>query len=205
MNEALRRRALGLAAFTIVYNLLEGAVSLGFGLHDDSMALAGFGADSLIEVASALIILWRLRGWEDVERERKAATGIGALFVLLGVVILAGSLLQLRAHSHPPTTWPGLIIAALSLGIMAWLWRAKLALGRTLQSPALLADAACSRACLQLSGVLFTGSLLFLLSQRFWWMDGLAALVLALLITKEGVGMIREARKPDFAGGCGCH
>ena len=205
MNEALRRRALGLAAFTIVYNLLEGAVSLGFGLHDDSMALAGFGADSLIEVASALIILWRLRGWEDVERERKAATGIGALFVLLGVVILAGSLLQLRAHAHPPTTWPGLIIAVLSLGIMAWLWRAKLALGRTLQSPALLADAACSRACLQLSGVLFTGSLLFLLSQRFWWMDGLAALVLALLITKEGVGMIREARKPDFAGGCGCH
>lgn len=205
MTEALRRRALGLAAFTVAYNLLEGAVSVGFGLHDDSVALAGFGADSFIEVASALLILWRLRGWEDPARERRAATGIGILFLLLGLGMSAGALLQLRSGLHPPTTVPGVVVAALSLGVMLWLWRAKLQVGHALQSPALLADAACSRACLQLSGVLFLGSLAFLLSPRLWWMDAAAALGLAVLIAREGIEQLRAARRPDFAGGCGCH
>lgn len=205
MNEVLRKRALALAAFTLAYNLVEGAAGVGFGLHDGSVALAGFGADSFIEVASALLVLWRLRGWEDQARERQAAMGIGVLFLLLGLGITAGSVLQLRAGSHPPTTWPGLVIALLSLSFMGWLWRSKLKVGRELESPVLLADAACSRVCLQLSAVLFLGSLVFLVAPALWWVDGAAALGLALLIAKEGLDMLREARKPDFAGGCGCH
>jgi divalent metal cation (Fe/Co/Zn/Cd) transporter len=87
---------------------------------------------------------------------------------------------------------------------MAYLWRAKLGAARALDSAALAADAACSRACIQLSVVLFAGSLLFLLFPALWWVDGAAALGLALLIGKEGLGMIRAARSRGFTGGCGC-
>ncbi len=88
---------------------------------------------------------------------------------------------------------------------MAALWRAKLRVGRALDSATVMADAACSRACMQLSAVLFAGSLLFLAAPRLWWADGVSALVLALLIAWEGLGMVRAARREDFDGGCGCH
>jgi divalent metal cation (Fe/Co/Zn/Cd) transporter len=66
------------------------------------------------------------------------------------------------------------------------------------------ADAACSRACIQLSMVLFAGSLLFLLLPALWWVDAAAALALAFLIGKEGLGMVRAANSECFTGGCGC-
>ena len=234
---AWQRRALLLAGLTIAYNLVEGLVSMGFGWADDSMALFGFGADSFIEVASALLVLWKLQDlpmneggpparwrWRrsplvhpdvvsgqsptstsaDLARERRAALGIGWLFQLLALGILGGSLWQLWAHRHPPTTVPGLIIALLSLACMAFLWRAKLRAARALDSATLAADAACSRACIQLSGVLFLGSLLFLVAPALWWVDGAAALGLALLIGREGLGMVRAARSEHFSGGCGC-
>jgi hypothetical protein len=198
------RRALWLSALTIFYNLAEGLVSMAFGWADDSLALFGFGADSFIEVASALLVLWKLMDRGNLDRERRATLGIGWLFVALATGIVGGALLQLMAHRHPPTTLPGLLISALSLGFMAYLWRAKLGAARALDSAALAADAACSRACIQLSVVLFAGSLLFLLFPALWWVDGAAALGLALLIGKEGLGMIRAARSRGFTGGCGC-
>ena len=201
---AWQRRALLLAGLTIAYNLVEGLVSMGFGWADDSVALFGFGADSFIEVASALLVLWKLRDHADLARERRAALGIGWLFQFLALGILGGSLWQLWAHRHPPTTVPGLIIALLSLACMAFLWRAKLRAARALDSATLAADAACSRACIQLSGVLFLGSLLFLVAPALWWVDGAAAMGLALLIGREGLGMVRAARSEHFSGGCGC-
>lgn len=199
-----------LALVTVAYNLLEGLVSMGFGASDESIALFGFGADSFIEVGSALLVLWRLKADQGcaasrLERERKATRGIGVLFLLLAAGVAAGALLQLATHRHPDTTLPGLVISLASLSGMAWLWRAKRAAAAALDSQALAGDAACSLACIQLSAVLFLGSLLFLLWPGLWWVDAAAALVLSAFIAKEGVQGIRAAARPDFDGGCGCH
>jgi divalent metal cation (Fe/Co/Zn/Cd) transporter len=201
------RRAWALAWTTVLYNLLEGAVSIAFGAADDSVALWGFGADSLIEVASAVLVMVRLRhGFtaRATEAERRATLGIGGLFALLAVVVAGGALLQLLRGEHPPTTLPGLVIASLSLSFMVFLWRAKLRAAVALDSAALRSDAACSLACIQLSAVLFGGSLLFMLHPALAWVDAAAALVLALLIGREGFQTLRAARDPGFTGGCGC-
>lgn len=202
-----KRRALRLAWFTVAYNLLEGMVSLFFGLSDGSVALWGFGLDSLVEVASALVVLWRLRGdlqARATERERRATLAIGALFLLLALSILGGAVLQLRAGRHPDTTLPGILIALASLAFMVWLWRSKLEVARQLDSSALAGDAACSLACIQLSTVLLAGSAVFAAWPRLWWADAVAGLLLAGLIAREGAAMIRAARAPEFQGGCGC-
>lgn len=206
----LIERALLLSWFTIAYNLVEGAVSVYFGVSDDSMALAGFGADSFIEVFSAALVLWRFRSEAGVgsglavERERRATLGIGVLFVLLATGTAAGALAQLRAGGRPETTLPGLMIAAASLSFMFYLWRAKREVAAGLDSCTVLKDADCSLACIKLSAVLLAGSVLFLAAPALWWSDAAAALVLAVLIAREGVLTIRAARKPEFAGGCGC-
>jgi divalent metal cation (Fe/Co/Zn/Cd) transporter len=200
-----------LAWFTIFYNLLEGLVSMGFGWADDSMALFGFGADSFIEVGSALLVLWRLRGdevgcaSERLQRERRAAMGIGSLFVLLALGTSIGAVFQLVSHHHPETTVPGLLVSVFSLGFMFWLWKSKQRAAKVLDSRSLEGDAACSLACIQLSTVLFAGSLTFLLAPVLWWVDAGAALVLSAFIAREGISSIRASMKPGFTGGCGCH
>jgi divalent metal cation (Fe/Co/Zn/Cd) transporter len=202
------RYAKALAVFTILYNFAEGLVAMGFGWSEDSVALFGFGADSFIEVFSAALVLWRLRGGEgreSLERERKATRGIGLLFLALAAGIAGGSLLQLAGRRHPETTLPGLIVSALSLGFMVFLWREKRVAARALDSLALASDAACALACVQLSSILFTGSLVFLIRPQLWWVDAFAALLLALLIAKEGWEMRKAAAREDFDGGCGCH
>lgn len=207
-NTRWHRRALALAWITVGYNLVEGGVSIAFGVADDSVALWGFGLDSLVEVASALVVLWRLRGdllAKATERERHATLTIGGLFLLLAATVAWGSLTQLIQRHHPDTTLPGMVIAALSLSFMVFLWRAKLRVSRELDSAALASDAACSLACIQLSAVLFVGSLLYWARPALGWVDAAAGLGLALLIAREGIQGIRAARRPDFSGGCGCH
>ena len=209
-----RRQSVGwairLSVFTIAYNLLEGVVSVYFGVSDDSMALAGFGADSFIEVFSALFVLWRLRSEEGVgaglstDRERVGTLGIGALFLLLALGTAASSIWQLNAGRRPDTTLPGLAISSLSLSFMFFLWRSKRKAALALDSATVAKDADCSLACIKLSGVLFAGSIVSLALPGLWWADATAALFLAMLIGQEGVGTIRAARSPDFAGGCGC-
>lgn len=208
-RQELVGRVILLSWFTVAYNLLEGLVSVYFGVSEGSMALAGFGADSFIEVFSAALVLWRFRAETagacvPVERERRATLGIGALFVALAAATAAAAVLQLREGSHPETTVPGLVISAASLGFMLFLWRAKLRLARELDSATVLKDAACSLACIKLSAVLFAGSLLFLAHPALWRADAAAAAALSLLIGLEGVETIRAALRSDFAGGCGC-
>ena len=198
------RRAVLLSLLTVVYNLAEGLVAIAFGWSDDSVALFGFGADSFIEVASALLVLWKLLDAGNLERERKATHRIGWLFLGLGLAVAGGALLQLAGRRHPPTTVPGLVISAFSLTFMVFLWRAKQRVAQALDSATVAADAACSRACIQLSVVLFAGSLLFLLAPTLWWVDGAAALGLSILIAREGWAMRQAARSPAFTGGCGC-
>lgn len=210
MNSALIRKAIFLSWFTIGYNLIEGVVSIAFGVSENSVALAGFGVDSLIEVASAALILWRFRsethiGSEfSISRERKATLGIGILFLLLSATTAGASIFELKTGSHPATTIPGLVISTFSLSFMYWLWSAKREVARRLNSASMMKDADCSFACIKLSLVLFGGSLMFAAFPVLWWADSAAALMLTLLIGKEGWETITAAQHPEFSGGCGC-
>lgn len=203
-----KTRALLLAWFTVSFNLLEGGVSVAFGLAEDSVALWGFGFDSFVEVASAMVVLWRLRGTleaQALQKERRATLVIGSLFLLLAAGVMAGGAFQLLGRHRPDSSLPGVIVSLVSLAVMFWLWRSKLAAARALDSSTLRGDAACSLACIQLSGVLLGGSLVSMLFPVLWMADGVAACLLALLIAREGFEMVRAARKADFKGGCGCH
>lgn len=210
MRAALVHQAVRLSCFTVGYNVLEGLVSVYFGVSDDSMALAGFGADSFIEVFSAVLVLWRFRSEEGLGaglalgRERAGTLGIGALFLILAAVTALAAALQLGQGRRPDTALPGLLVSAASLGFMFYLWRAKRRLAAQLDSATVAKDAECSLACIKLSLVLFAGSLLTLAAPALWWADAAAALALSLLIAREGAATVRAARSEGFSGGCGC-
>ncbi len=209
-NRALQKIAIRLSWFTIGYNILEGIASLYFGLEKDSVALMGFGADSFIEVASAVAVLWRFKGEAglsariSISSERVSTRIIGWLFVLLSAGTIAGSGFRLFQHAGPGTTIPGVIISLLSLSFMFYLWSAKKNVARALNSATVEKDADCSLACIKLSVVLLAGSAFYALSPSLWWGDSVSALVIAFLIGREGVETIRAAGREDFSGGCGC-
>lgn len=152
----LARSALaGEAKLTIGYPAVGGARVDGVGVAEESVALFGFGVDSWSEVASAVVVLWRLRdesAGRSVERERKATFAIGVLFLLLAVGIVVASAIQLAEGGQPASTVPGVIVSALSIGFIVFLWSAKKRTALALDSRTVVADAACSLACLQLSG-----------------------------------------------------
>jgi divalent metal cation (Fe/Co/Zn/Cd) transporter len=204
------RFALALAVITMGFNLLEGLVSIGFGWEDQSLALFGFGVDSLVEVASAALIYWRFRQDGDLARaassgrERLATRSIGIMLLVLAAGTAAGAALQLASHRHPGTTLPGILVSLVSLAAMFLLWRGKTRAAAALDSRAMKSDASCSLACMQLSSVLLVGSLLFWWSPRLWWVDAVTALVVSALIAQEGWSGFRASLKPDFSGGCGC-
>ncbi len=192
-TENLIRTALRLSWFTIIYNILEGIVAISLGVHEGSMALAGFGGDSLIEVGSAILILWRLRGGSD--KEWKASFGIGILFMLLAAITLFSSVIQIISETSPNTTIPGVFISLVSLTFMFFLWNAKLKVGRALQSEAIMNDAACSLACIKLSFTLLLGSAIYWMYPALWWVDSLAALILVYFIAREGIQILKTSRQ----------
>lgn len=202
-------RARALAIATMAYNALEGVVSMGFGLSEDSIALLGFGVDSWVEVGSAAVVYWKLTRAPGCattarERERFATRWIGRLFIALAMATATGAAIQIADGGHPASTLPGVIISVLSLSFMVFLWRAKAAAAVALDSKALAMDAACSRACIQLSAVLLAGSAVYALAPSLWWADAAAALVLSAMIGREGWEAIQAANKREFSGGCGC-
>ncbi len=198
-SQTLIRRLKWMAYITIAYNVVEGTVSILFGAADDSVALLGFGIDSFIEVASAAVVLWRFVHEVDVgstpldsEREKNATKVIGFLFLILAAVVFIFSSQQILTLSHPVTTLPGLLISALSLTTMLFLWSTKLKAAKKLGSTTALNDASCTLACIKLSAVLFAGSLIYLVVPKLWWIDSAAAIALAVFIAQEGWGIVRN-------------
>lgn len=199
--EAWARRARWLAYFSIAYNLVEAGVALGYGLHDDALSLFGFGLDSLLESASAGVVLWHLSAGHapDPAREQRATRIIGGLLITLAALLLVGAGLELFSGRGPSQTWPGIIVSSVSLAIMGWLYRAKMQAANALDSPTLREDAFCTKSCMWLSGLLLAGSLAFEGSGLSIF-DALASGGMAWLIYREG----REAWTGD-ACACGEH
>lgn len=204
----LIKRAQALSLFTIIYNILEGLISIYFGIEDDSISLLGFGLDSFVEVASAIVVLIKLQNQDpdkNLNHERRATFLIGLLFLVLSLSIAGNAGYELYQGGHPKTTVSGMIISVISLSFMFLLWRTKAEVGFKLNSSTIMADAQCSLACIKLSMILFLGSILYYLMPSLWWPDSVAALILGALIFNEGFEMIQSSRKDEFKGGCGCH
>lgn len=185
---------------TLAWNVLEGLVSVGAGILAGSTALIGFGADSFIESASGGILLWRLQDDErHEEREALALKLVGGSFFLLAAYVACGAGRSLLLQEPPETSWPGVVIAALSLVVMPWLARRKRAVARELDSRALVADSHQTDLCAYLSAILLVGLLLNALL-GWWWADPAAALVMVPIIANEG----REAwRGESCSEDCG--
>ena len=190
--------ALWLALFTIFYNLLEGLISIFFGISDEALTLFGFGADSFIEVMSGIGILamvLRIRGNPETSRSQFEKTALritGASFYLL-VVGLAGTAIYNLINEHKPeTTLPGLVISVISIGIMWLLVMGKRKVGKVLNSSPILADANCTMVCIYMSVVLLASSLIYELT-GFGFVDSIGALGLIYFSYNEGKEALEKA------------
>jgi divalent metal cation (Fe/Co/Zn/Cd) transporter len=192
----LGRRAQLLAAASVSYNLLEAAVAVSAGAAAGSVALIGFGLDSLVEVSSGLIILWQFRHPVPESRERRALRLIGLSFFALAAYVSIESVRSLAGAGEPATSLPGIVLAALSLLIMPVLSRAQRRTGRALGSGSVVADSAQTLLCTYLSAVLLAGLLLDALL-GWSWADPVAALVIAGVAAREGIAAWRGQN-------CGC-
>jgi len=205
----LYRQANLLALFTVIYNLIEGIVSVWFGATDETLALFGFGVDSFIEVISAVGVWHMLRrirtngGDTRDEFEQRALRITGGSFYLLSAGLVATGIVNLWQGHRPEATLPGVIISLVSISFMWLLIHHKTRVGTALGSPAILADAACSRACMQLSLVLLAASLGYELT-GLWWLDALGAFFIAWLTWREGKESFDKAKGLGCSCSCSC-
>ena len=201
---ALYRKGLRLEYFTVGYNALEAFASIGFGLLQGSIALVGFGLDSVVESLSGLVLVWRLRmhgrvsGEAEERIERRATRLVAASFFILGAYILFESVKKLVLREIPQASLPGIIIAILSLIVMPLLAQSKRRLGERIGSKALIADSKETFACAFLSAALLIGLGAHYLF-GFWQADPIAALVIVAFLFKEGVEGWRESGRCDEA------
>lgn len=185
------RRGRRLEHFTIVWNSLEAVVAIGAGLFAGSIALVGFGVDSVIEMSSGAVLLWRLRDGERGEaREGVALRLVGVSFLLLAAYVAFGAVKSLVMHEPPEASYVGIGIAAASLIVMPLLARAKRRVAAGLNSRAMQADARQTDLCAYLSAILLAGLAVNALF-GLWWADPLAGLVMTPIIAKEGIRALR--------------
>lgn len=199
------RRGRYLEYFTIGYNSLEGLIAVAAGVMAGSIALVGFGFDSLIEVTSGAVLLWRLHAdVNEARRERVEAISlriVGVCFVVLAFYVSYDSIKSLLRREAPEESLVGIILAAVSLIVMPLLVRAKRKVARGINSRALMADSKQTELCTYLSAILLGGLLLNALF-GWWWADPLAALVMVPIIAKEGIEALRGETCCDEGASC---
>lgn len=198
--------ALLLAYVTIFYNLLEGVISVFFGLEDETLSLFGFGVDSFVEVISGIGI-WHMlkrineKGEDDRDQFEKAALKItGTAFYILVVGLASTSVYNIAIGHKPETTFWGVVISLVSIITMSILINYKLQVGKALNSKALIADANCTKTCLYLSIALLASSIGYELT-GIGGIDSLGALAIAWFSFKEGKEAFEKAKTGKH---CGC-
>src|SRR6266704_3224953 len=190
-RSTLLRRGVALEGVTVGYNALEGVIAIAAGLAAGSVALTGFGIDSVIEVTSGVVLWWRLRaelGSRELGPavEARAARWAGVLLLALAVYIMAESGRRLLTGDRPRESVVGIVLMVLSLIVMPLLARAKLRVAASLGSRALRADAHETIVCAWLSATTLLGLGLNAVL-GWWWADPVAALAMLPLIVREGI------------------
>lgn len=190
---ALVRRGRRLEYVTIGWNSLEGLIAIAAGVIAGSVALVGFGVDSVIEVSSGAALLWRLHLDSPEQRERAEQVAlrlVGVSFLALAAYVAYDAVTSLVRKEPPEASPVGIALAALSLVVMPLLARAKRRVAAGINSRALQADSRQTDICAYLSAILLGGLLLNALA-GWWWADPVAALVMVPIIAKEGVEALR--------------
>lgn len=202
--------ALWLAFFTVFYNLLEGLVSIYFGISDEALTLFGFGVDSFIEVMSGagiVAMVIRIRQNPDTSRTQFEITALkitGTAFYILAVGLGISAIYNLIVGHKPETTLPGVIISAISIAIMWALVMGKRKVGRELNSMPILADANCTLVCIYMSLILLASSFIYQLT-GFGFIDSIGALGLIYFSYNEGKESFEKASGLECSCGGECH
>ena len=199
------KKGLFLEYFTVGYNVLEAVASIVFGGIANSIALIGFGLDSIVESLSGLVLIWRLRQHGRISKEaeerieKRAARFVAITFFILGLYVLFESIKKLVVVEAPEPSVPGMLIAIASLIVMPLLAWQKYRTGREINSRALIADSKETLVCAFLSVALLLGlgvNYLF----GFWQADPIAGLIIVAFLFREGWESWHEAseEKKDF-------
>ena len=183
----LVRRARALAWLGIGWHVVEFGIAIGAGIASSSIALIGFGADSLVESLAGLVVIWRF-GRRRVQlegAERRAQQLVAACFFVLAAYVGAEAIHTLVVRAHPQASWIGIGLAAFTAPTMPLLAAAKRRVGNRLGSPATVQEGVQNMVCAYLSVALLVG-LLANAAAGWWWADPVAALVIAGAAVKEG-------------------
>ena len=187
------RIGLWLVGATMGYNSIEAVIAIWSGLVADSIALVGFGLDSIIELAAAAALFWRLgveaKGADEeaVEAaERRVHRFVGITFFALAAYVLTISIWTLTGHGQPKESIVGIVLAAASLIIMPLVAWGKLRAARNIPSPALGAEAKETLACSYLSLTLLLGLTTNAIA-GWWWADPIAAILMVPWLVREGL------------------
>jgi cation diffusion facilitator family transporter len=195
-GSTLHRRALLLSYFSIVYNVIEFVLSIIAGVLANSIALVGFGLDSLVESLSAGIMVWRFSkhsriSEEEEERiEQKAEKLVGYSFFILAAYIFYEAINKLVSNEIPDPSLFGILIAVASLVIMPVLYYMKNRTGKEMGSRSLIADSKETLACTFLSVALLLGlgaNYLF----GFWQADPIVGFVIVFYLVREGLEIVK--------------
>ncbi len=180
----LIRRARLLAWIGLGWHGIEASVAIAAGVIAGSVALVGFGADSVIELAAGLVVLWHLASARAIT-ERRAQQMIAVSFYLLSAYVAVEAILSLSAGDRPAVSWVGIGLAVLTLATMPALARAKAKVADELRSSATKSESRQTMLCAYLSAGLLVGlSLNALLG--WWWADPITALGIAAVAIREG-------------------
>lgn len=190
------RRAQLLAGASVAYNAVEAVVAIVAGATAGSVALIGFGLDSVVEMSSGLVILWQFRHRLPETREHMALRLIGLSFFALAAYVMVESIRSLLSSADASPSPVGIVLAAVSLVVMPFLSRAQRRTGRELGSGSVVADSKQTLLCTCLSAVLL-GGLLANATLGWSWADPLVGLVIAIVAVKEGLAAWRGEA-------CGC-
>jgi divalent metal cation (Fe/Co/Zn/Cd) transporter len=183
--QQLRRRGVRLEYATLAWNVVGSVIVLAAAVASHSVALAGFGLDSLIEILASLVVVWQLQDMQAAERERRAQRIIGVAFLLLAAYIAAQSIYVLATAAHPRHSLVGIVWLALTAAAMFVLAAAKHRTGRALGNRVIQTEA---RVTL-IDGLLATAVLLGLTlnaAAGLWWADPAAAFVIVYYGAREG-------------------
>lgn len=206
----LLKLALYLSIITIAYNIVEGIISLYFGLEDETLALFGFGVDSFVEVISGIGVLHMVLRMQksDVSMhdkfEKTALRITGTVFYILVAGLVVGSILNIIYDVKPTTTLVGIIISSISIFTMYVLMKAKLKVGKELNSEAIIADANCTKACFYLSFILLASSGLYEILGIVYF-DIIGALGISYFAFKEGKEAFQKANSNKIGCCDSCH
>ncbi len=205
----LRRRIRLLVAATITYNVVEAIIAISAGTVAGSIALIGFGLDSVIEVSSAAAVAWQFSATDPERREKVALRVIAGSFFALAAYVTMEALRTLVNGNEPERTTVGIVLVAVSVVVMPFLSWAQRKAGRELGSASAVADSRQTLLCTYLSAAVLVG-LVLNAALGWWWADPVVALGLAAIAIREGRSALHgqtccpPVRLEDTEAGCGC-